>query len=100
MLKEIPDEIAYAILTNEKHKADAKAVLNRPTPLTPTFLVTMLIVGLAAYFQSVDQFEAPVWVRIFLIAMVSGSVASIMDSYVIRRRLDAAIFLLQHKQDA
>ena len=93
----IQDEIAHSILANEKSKAHAKAVLNCPSSSVPTFLITMLIVGLGVYLQSVNQFEAPVWVSVFLIVCVSCSAANMMDLWRTRRRLDAAITLLQHQ---
>lgn len=96
----IQDEIAHSILASEKHKAHAKAVLNRPSSSVPTFLVTMLIAGLGVYLQGIDQFDAPMWVSVLLILGVSCSVANMMDLWTTRRRLDAAITLLQQQQDS
>lgn len=100
MPKPIQDDIAHTILTNEERKAYAKEVLNRPASSVPTFVVTMLFVGLGAYLQGVDQFEAPMWVFVLLIVSVSSSAANMMDLWTTRRRLDAAIILLQQRQDS
>lgn len=96
----IHDENTHSILANEKRKAHAKAVLNRPSSSVPTLLVTMLIVGLGAYLQGAYQFEAPMWVSVFLTVGVSCSAANMMDLWTTRRRLDAAIILLQQQQDS
>jgi hypothetical protein len=96
----IQDEIVHSILANEKRKAHAKAVLNRPSSSVPTLIVTMLIVGLGVYLQGVDQFEAPMWVSVLLIVGASCSAANMMDLWTTRRRLDAAIVLLQQPEDS
>lgn len=96
----IRDENIHSILANEKRKARAKAVLNRPSSSVPTLLVTMLIVGLGAYLQGAYRFEAPMWVSVFLTVGVSCSAANMMDLWTTRRRLDAAIILLQQQQDS
>ncbi|MYM34434.1 hypothetical protein GTP38_08805 [Duganella sp. FT94W] len=96
----IQDEIAHSILLKEQRKARAKAVLNHPSSSVPTLLVTMLIVGLGSYLQGAYQFEAPMWVSVFLMVGVSGSVANMMDLWTTRRRLEAAIILLQQQQDS
>jgi hypothetical protein len=95
-----PDDIAHAILANEKRKAHAKAVLNRPASTIPAFVVAMLVVGAGMYLQSVEQFEAPMWVSVLLIACVSCSMVNMMDLWTTRRRLDAAIILLHQQPDA
>jgi hypothetical protein len=95
----IQDDIAQSILAKEKRRADAKAVLNRPDSIVPTFLVTMLLVGLGVYLQSSDKFEAPAWVVILLIAGVSSSFANGMELWKTRRRIDAMI-LLQDQRDS
>jgi hypothetical protein len=95
----IQDDIARSILAKEKRRADAQAVLNRPDSIVPTFLVTMLFVGLGVYMQSSDRFEAPTWVVMLLIASVSSSFANAMALWKTRRRLDAMI-LLQAKQES
>lgn len=74
--------------------------LNRPASAVPTFFVTMLSVGVGVYLQSVEQFEAPMWVTVLLITGVSGSIINMMDLWTTRRRLDAAIILLQQQQDS
>jgi hypothetical protein len=89
----LQDEIAQSILAKEKRRADARAVLHRPDSIVPTFLVTMLLVGLGVYLQSSDRFEAPTWVVILQIAGVSSSFASTMELWKMRRRLDAMILL-------
>lgn len=96
----IHDENIHLILANEKRKAHAKAVLNRPSSSVPTLLVTMLIVGLGTYLQGAYRFEAPMWVSVFLTVGVSCSAANMMDLWTTRRRLDAAIILLQQQQDS
>jgi len=93
------DDIAQSILVKEKRRADAKALLNRPDSIVPTFLATMLLVGLGVYLQSSDKFEAPAWVVILLIAGVSSSFATTLELWKMRRRLDAMI-LLQDRQAA
>ena len=95
----IQDDIAQSILAKEKRRADAKAVLNRPDSIVPTFVVTMLLVGLGGYLQSVDKFEAPTWVTVLLIAGVSSSFAASLELWKMRRRLDA-LMLLQDQRDA
>jgi len=96
----VQDEIALSILANEKRNAHAKAVLNRPTSTVPTVLVTTLIVGLCTYLQGAFQFDAPMWVRAFLVIGVSCSAANMMDLWTTRQRLDAAITLLQQQQNS
>jgi hypothetical protein len=95
----IQDEIAQSILAKEKRRANAQAVLNRPDSIVPTCLVTMLLVGLGVYLQSVDRFEAPTWVTVLLIAGVGSSLANTLELWKMRRRLDA-IILLQDQQDS
>ena len=96
----IRDENIHSILANEKRKARAKAVLNRPSSSVPTSLVTMLIVGLGVFLQGAYRFEAPMWVSVFLTLGVSCSAANMMDLWTTRRRLDAAIILLQQQQNS
>ena len=86
------------MLTKEKRSAQAMAVLNRPISAVPTFFVTMLFVGLGTYLQSVERFDAPLWVRVLLIAGFGCSVANMVDLWTTRRRLDAVITLLQQQE--
>ena len=74
-------------------------MLNRPDSIVPTFLVTILLVGLGVYLQSIDKFEAPTWVTLLLIAAVGSSFANTLELWKMRRRLDAMI-LLQDQQDS
>jgi hypothetical protein len=98
MPQPIHDDIAQSILAKEKRGAEAMAVLNRSISAVPTFIVTMLFVGLGTYLQSVERFEAPLWVRVLLIAGFGCSVANIVDSWTTRRRLDAVITLLLQQE--
>ena len=100
MLTPIQEEIASSLLAKEKAKAKAKAVLNRPASAVPGVLVTMLIVGLGALLQSAERFEAPMWVSVLLITGVSGSAVNMMDLWTTRRRLDAAITLLELQRNS
>jgi hypothetical protein len=94
------EHIASSVLSKEKNKAGAKAILNRPTSAVPTVLVTMSIAGIGGFLQSVEKFEAPMWVSVLLIVSASVAAANMMESWTIRRRLDAAIVLLEQQQDA
>ncbi|KQV37118.1 hypothetical protein [Massilia sp. Root335] len=94
------EHIASSVLSKEKNKARAKAILNRPTSAVPTVLVTMSIAGIGGFLQSVEKFEAPMWVSVLLIVSASVAAANMMESWTIRRRLDAAIVLLEQQQDA
>jgi hypothetical protein len=96
----IHDEVAQSILDNEKRRAHAKAVLNRPSSSVPALLVTMLIIGLVGFLQGAYKFEAPMWVTVLLIVGVSSSATNMMDLWTTRRRLDAAIALLQQQQNS
>jgi hypothetical protein len=88
-------EIAASLLKKENDKARARAILNRPASAVPTFVVTMFVAGLGAFLQTVERFEAPTWVIVLLVLGVSGSVLNLMDLWTTRRRLDAAIVLLE-----
>ena len=95
MLNPIQQEPAASLLKKEKDKAKAREILNRPASAIPSLLVTMSVVGLGAFLQAVERFEAPMWVTVLLIVGASGSVLNMMDLWTTRRRLDAAIFLLE-----
>ena len=99
MLTPMQEHIASSVLSKEKNKARAKAILNRPTSAVPTVLVTMSIAGIGGFLQSVEKFEAPMWVSVLLIVSASVAAANMMESWTIRRRLDAAIVLLEQQQD-
>ena len=94
------EQTASSILAKEKDKAKAKAILNRPASAVPVLLVTMLTVGLGVFLQSKERFEAPMWVSVLLITAVSFSVANMMELWTTRRRLDAAITLLEQHQNS
>jgi len=88
-------EIAGSLLKKENDRAKARAILNRPASAVPSLLVTISVVGLGAFLQAIERFEAPTWVTVLLIIGVSGSVLNMMDLWTTRRRLDAAIILLE-----
>lgn len=100
MLSPMQEEIASSLIAKENAKAKAKAVLGRPASSVPGLLVTLSIVGLGGFLQSVERFEAPMWVSVLLITGVSGSVVNMMDLWTTRRRLDAAITLLELQRDS
>jgi hypothetical protein len=91
----IPEEIASSLLAKENNKSKAREVLNRPTSAVPGLLVTALIGGLGGVLQSVEKFEAPMWVSVLLIVGVGVGVGNMMDLWTTRRRLEAAITLLE-----
>jgi hypothetical protein len=88
-------DIASSLLKMEKDKAQARGILNRPISAVPSFLVSMAVVGLILYLQTIERFEAPMWVIILLVAGACGSVLNMMDLWTTRRRLDAALTLLE-----
>jgi len=88
-------EIAASLLKKENDKAKARAILNRPTSAVPGFLATVSVVGLGTCLQAFERFEAPLWVTALLVAGVGGAVLNMIDSWTTRRRLDAAITLLE-----
>lgn len=94
------DKVTQSILDNEKRRAHAKAVLNRAPSSVPTLLLTMLIVGLVVFLQGTYKFEAPMWVTVLLIVSVSSSATNMMDLWATRRRLDAAIALLEQQENS
>jgi hypothetical protein len=91
----MPEEIASSLLAKENNKSKAREVLNRSTSAVPGLLVTALIVGLGGVLQSVEKFEAPIWVSVLLITGVGVAIGNTMDLWTTRRRLDAAITLLE-----
>jgi hypothetical protein len=95
MPQPIHDDIAQAILAKEKRNARAKAVLNRPVSLVPTFAATTAFVGVGLYLHSVERFEAPLWVSVLLIAGFACSALNTMELWTVRRRLDAVVTLLE-----
>lgn len=95
-----PDLFAQSILIKEERKARARAVLNRPPSSSAAAIIVSLLIGLTSYFLSVGRFEAPAWVIVLLIAGFIGSVINAMELWATRRRLEAAIVLLQSQQES
>lgn len=93
----IQNEIAQSILAKEKRRADARAVLNRPHSAVPTSLVTLFSVALGVYLLSSQKFEAPMWLEILLVGCASCTVTNMVELWTTRRRLEAAIVLLQEQ---
>lgn len=94
------DELtARAILDRGTRRAAAKSVLNRPDPKGPTALAITAAVGLCSWLAQSAPLEAPTWVHVMLIAGFSCTVVSVVDSWTLRRRLDAAITLLQLQEE-
>jgi F0F1-type ATP synthase assembly protein I len=91
---------AKAILAREKRRAHARAVLNRPASSLPIMIVTAVLVGVGAWLQAADRFEAPTWVVVLLISGFIGAVVNAMDAWTTRRRLEAAITLLALQENA
>lgn len=89
------DLLAQAILLKEKRKAHAKAVLNKTASGGPILIVGLLVCPLATYFVNLDDFAAPLPVKVLLVTTFSAAVLSMVDGWITRRRLDAAITLLQ-----
>lgn len=94
------DLLAQAILLKEKRKAHAKAVLNRPASIGLPTLVVGLVGGLASYLASAEKFEAPLSVKMLLASVLAIVVVNTMELWTTRRRLDAAITLLQLQQES
>lgn len=98
MTAPIPDPLVPAILKREKRRADAKAVLARPGSALPLLLVGPLIaIGVSNYFDG----HSPSG-HLFNVLLSCGLVALIalaLESWAIRRRLEAAIVLLELEQD-
>jgi len=93
------DISAQTILRTEKRKAQARAVLDRPASAGPMLVVTPLLTGLASMGMSIGTFEAPLWVKVMLVSGFIVSILNAMESWATRRRLEAAITLLQLEQE-
>ena len=99
MHQPVHDDIVQSIMAKESRNARARAVLNGPISAVPSLIVTMAFMVLGLYVQSVERFEAPLWVSVLLIAGFAGSAANMVGLWTMRRRLDAVVTLLQ-QQDA
>lgn len=94
------EEMALSLLRLEKEKARAKAILGRPPSTLPTSLVTLFLVGLGVFLEDAARFEAPLWVRVLLVVVVSATVTNAIELWMTRRRLEAAITLLKIQQES
>jgi hypothetical protein len=63
-------------------------------------LVAAAIAGLGPFFLNAQQFEAPLAVKGLLIAGFVVSIVTAMDLWTTRRRLEAAITLLELQQES
>ena len=93
------DLLAQAILTKEKRKAHAKAILNRTASTSPVLIAGLIVSPLATYLVTLDRFDAPLSVKVLLAAAFIAAVLNMVDAWITRRRLDAAITLLQLDQE-
>jgi ABC-type transport system involved in cytochrome c biogenesis permease component len=96
----IPDPLVQSILLKEKRKAYAKAVLNRPGSIVPVFLVVAVLAGLGSYLLlEIQHSQAPLWTAALLVGGFALSIVNALDLWTTRRRLEAAITLLQLQQE-
>ncbi len=93
------DLLAQAILSKEKRKAHAKAVLNKTASGGPLLIAGLLVSPLATYLVNLNDFAAPLSVKVLLVTTSSAAVLGMVDGWITRRRLDAAITLLQLEQE-
>lgn len=100
MLNPLQEKIASSILSKEKTRAQAKAVLNRPTSAVPTLLTTMLIVGIGAFFLNTEAVQLPIWVSVALMTAISLAATNAIELWTVRRKLEAVIDLLELSQNS
>lgn len=98
MTAPIPDPFAHAILKQEKRRADARAVLDRPGSALPLLVVGPLVaIGVSNYLDGHSS-NGPLFNALLSCGLVA-LIALAFESWAIRRRLEAAIVLLELKQD-
>ena len=90
---------AQTILRTEKRKTQASAVLARPDSGRLMLIVAPLLTGMVSMALSIGTFEAPLPVKLMLATGLVLSILNAMDLWTTRRRLEAAITLLQLEQD-
>lgn len=95
----IPGADAQSIVSKAQRAARAAAVLNRPTSMVPLFIAASVSAAVGVYFMSGPHFEAPFAVKLLLIAGFVGAIVNAVDCWTTRRRLEAAIELLQLQND-
>jgi len=94
--------LAQSILTREKRKAEAKAILNRPNSLWQGLFTVGIAVALGMYLnylQRTEQPEVPSWVGTVLFIALFNCAINSLELWKTRRRLDAAIVLLELQED-
>ena len=94
------DLLAKSILLKEKRKAHAKAVLNRPASIGLTTLAVAAVGGLGSYLGVAAKFDAPLWVKALLMSVFVVVFVNTIELWTMRRRLEAAITLLQLQQES
>lgn len=91
--------LAQSILEKTRRKARAQAVLNRPASARWLAIVIALLTGSSVYLLAAAKFEAPVLVQVLLVVGFAGAVINGIELRATQRRLEAAITLLQLRED-
>jgi len=94
MSKIVTEYEAKAALSQLECEVTASRILNKPESKLPYFAVALLGTAVCNYFVDSSGFEAPVIIRTILVTGLLIGLINMIDSYFMRRKLDAAITLL------
>lgn len=72
----------------------AKRILRKTDSKVPFWLIVSLGPGLSVYLFNNAGFEAPLVVSVLVMASMMGVLACVVDNFMMRRKLEAAIELL------
>lgn len=100
MQNSITEIEARSILKNAERSARAKAILGKRTSMIPAALVSSFGGAICATTIASSKFEAPLIVIVLLVLGGVGAIIGAMEHFTVRRRLEAAIELLQLQEEA
>lgn len=83
-----------ALLSQVELEVRTKRILNKPDSKLPFFLAFLFGTGVCNFLVNSSGFDAPIAIRVFLVTGVLTGIVGVIDNFMIRRKLDAAIALL------
>src|SRR5450830_173181 len=72
----------------------AKAILRKKDSRLPYYAVSVIGSGICNFLVNSSGFDAPLVIRVLIVSALIFGTLSILDNYMLRRKLEAAVDLL------